>query len=63
MPMYGKMLKLAELSHFWADFGPLQEIVLALIFELLDQTMQDFQFSKQKNLMTSSEKDDSMQHH
>ena len=23
--MYGKMLKLAELGHFWADLGPLQK--------------------------------------
>ncbi len=35
--MYGKMLKLAGLSHFWADFGPLKKHVLALKCEPLDQ--------------------------
>ncbi len=38
MLMYGKMLKLAEIGHFWADFGPLQKLFLALKFEPLDQT-------------------------
>ena len=47
MLMYGKMLKLAELGHFWADFGPLQ----------------NFQLNKHKKFLTSGEKDNSMQHH
>ena len=44
--MYGKMLKLTELSHFWADFGPLENIFLALKSEPLDQIKRNFQFSK-----------------
>ena len=63
MLMYGKMLKLAKLGHFWADFGPLQKMVLALKFEPLDQTEQNCQFNKHKKFMTSGEKDKSMQHH
>ncbi len=31
------MLKLTELSHFWADFGPLKKMFLALKSEPLDQ--------------------------
>ncbi len=57
------MLKLAELSHFLADFDPLQKLFLALKFETLDQTKPNFQFSKHKKFLTSDEKDDSMQHH
>ena len=43
------MLTLVELSHFWQMF-------LALKFEQLDQTGQDFQFSKQRKFLTSGEK-------
>ncbi len=56
------MLKLAELGHFGADFGPLQKMFLALKFELLDQTEQNFQFNKHKKFLTHGEKDNSMQH-
>ena len=58
--MYGKILKLAELGHFWADFGPLQKMFLALKFEPLDQTEQNFQFNKHKKFLTRGEKDNSM---
>ena len=44
--MYRKMLKLNELSHFWADFGPLKNMYLALKSEPLVQIRQNFQFSK-----------------
>ena len=61
MPLYGKMLKLAELSHFLADFGPVQKtMVLAVKFEPLDQTILNFKVSNQKNLLTSGENIDSM---
>ncbi len=63
MLLYGKMLKLAELGHFWADFGPPPKMFLALKFEPLDQTKQNFQFDKHKKFLTSGEKDNSMQHH
>ncbi len=56
MLMYGKMLKLAELSHFWADFGHLQKIFSAINFEPLDQTRQKFQLSKQKNSLQVKQK-------
>ncbi len=61
--MYGKMLKLTEPGHFWADFGPLQKMFLTLKFEPLDQTAQNFQFNKHKKFLTRGEKDNSMQHH
>ncbi len=35
MLMYGKMLELAELGHFWADYGPLQKMFLALKFTVI----------------------------
>ncbi len=57
------MLKLAELGHFWADFGPLQKMFLALKFEPLDQTEQNFQFNKHKKFLIDGEKDNSVQHY
>ena len=62
MLLYGKMLKVAELSHFLADFGPVQKMFLAPKFEPLDQIGRNFELSKQKKFLTSGEKDDSMQH-
>ncbi len=60
MLLYGKMLKLAELSHILADFGPFQKMVLAVKFEPLDQTRPNFEFDKQKRYLTTGEKDNSM---
>ncbi len=48
----GKMLKLAELSHFLADFGP-----------LINVSGSNFQFSRHKEFLKSGGIDDSMQHH
>ena len=56
------MVKLAELSHFLADFGPSQKMVLALKFEPLDQTTPNFRFSKEKIFLTSPETDNFVQH-
>ena len=61
--LYGKMLKLAELSHFLADFDPLQKLFLPLKSEPLDQTKPNFQFSEHKKFLISGEKENSMQHH
>ena len=63
MLLYGKMLKLAELSHFLADFGPVQKMVFAVKFELLGQIRPNFEFRKQNKFLTSGEKDNSMLHH
>ncbi len=57
------MLKLVELGHFRADFGPLRKLFLALKLEPLDQTEQNFQFDKHKKFLTGGEKDNSMHHH
>ena len=43
MLMYRIILKLAELSHFLADFGPIQKMYLPLKFEPLNQTGRNFQ--------------------
>ncbi len=56
-------MKLAELSHFLADFGPSQKMVLALKFESLDQTRPNFRSSKEKIFLTGAEKDNIVQHH
>ena len=61
--MYEKMLKLTELSHFWADFDPLKNMFLALKSEPLDQIRRNCQFSKHKEFLKSGGKDNSMQHH
>ncbi len=61
--MYGKILKLAQLSHFFGDFGPLRKMFLALKFEPLDQMRQNFQFGKHKKFLASDEKGNSMQYH
>ncbi len=50
------MLKLAKHGHFWTDFGPLRKMFLALKFEPLDQTKQNFQFNKHKTFLTRGEK-------
>ncbi len=63
MLSYGKMVKLAELSHFLANFGPPQKMFLALKFEAVDQTKQDFGFTKHQIFLTSPEKDNRVQHH
>ncbi len=57
------MVKLAELSHFLADFGLPQKMFLALKFEPLDQTIQNFGFTKHQIFPTSPEKDNLVQHH
>ena len=57
------MLKLTELSHFLADFGPLQKCFFTLKFEPLDQTPQNFDCKKEKIFLITGKKDDSMQHH
>ena len=49
--MYGKMLKLTELSHFLGRFWPSQNHVLALKSEPLDQIRRNFQFSKHKEFL------------
>ena len=57
------MVKPTEPSHFLADFGPVQKMVLPVKFELLDQTIPNFAFSKQNKLLTIGENDNSMLHH
>ena len=57
------MLKLVQLSHFLADFGPAQKMVLAVKFEPLDQTIPNYEVCKQKKLLTSGENVNSMVHH
>ncbi len=56
-------MKLAELSHFLADFGSLKKTFLALKFEPLDQIGRNFQFSKHKEFLKSGLIDDYMQRH
>ena len=51
--MYGKMLKLNELSHFLGRFWPSQNNVLALKSEPLDQIRRNFQFNKHKEFLKS----------
>ena len=63
MLLYGKRVKLAELSHFLADLGYLQKMFLALKFEPLHQIGQNLQFSKHKIFLTSGKKYDSIEHH
>ncbi len=63
MLLYGKMLKCAELSHFLADFGHVQKMFLALKFEPLEQTTQNFECKKEKIFLMGGEKDNPMQHH
>ncbi len=63
MLLYGKMLKLAELSHFLADFGSLKKTFLALEFDPLDQIRRNFQFSKHKEFLKGGGIDDFMQRH
>ena len=55
------MLKLAELESFFGRFWPSQKMFLALRFEPLDQTKQNFQFNKHKIFPTSGQKGNSMQ--
>ncbi len=62
MLLYGRIVKLAELSHFLADFGPSQKMVLALRFEPLDQARPNFRFSKQNIFLTSAETDNFVHH-
>ena len=50
MLLYGKMLKSAELSHFLANFGPAQKMVLAVKFEPLDQTRPGFWIPQAKRI-------------
>ncbi len=61
--LYGKMLKMAEISHFWADFGSLKKTFLALKFEPFNQIRWNFQFSKRKEFLKGGGIDDSMQRH
>ena len=56
------MVKLAELSHFLADFGHPQKMFLALKFEPLDQTKRNFGFSKHQIFLINAEKDILMHH-
>ena len=63
MLLYGEVLKLAELSHLLANFGPVQKMVLALKFEPLDKTRRNFRFSKHEKFLTRAEKDKLVQHH
>ena len=66
MLLYGKMLKLTELRHFLTDFGSVQKwFWLYIKFEpnLLDQTIPNFEFSRQNKLLTRGEKDNSILHH
>ena len=63
MLLYGKMVKLAELSRFLTDFGSPQKMFLVLKFEALDQTKLNFGFLKQQIFLTSPEKDTLVQHH
>ncbi len=57
------MLKYAELSNFLANFGHVQKMFLALKFESLKQTTQNFECKKEKIFLVGGEKDNSMQQH
>ncbi len=54
--MYGGMLKLAKLSHFWQVFAISKKVFGS---ELLNQAEQNCRFSKHKKFLISGEKFDS----
>ena len=45
MLLYGKSVKLAGLSHFWADFWPIEKLLFAIKIEPLDQIVWNFGFN------------------
>ena len=51
MLLYGKILKLAELSHFLEDFWHFKNQLLALKIEPLNEIQQNSGFSKLKEFL------------
>ena len=44
MLLHGKLVKLAGLSHFWADFWPIKKLIFAIKTESVDQNEWNFGF-------------------